>query len=167
MNNRMIFGITLMVFLPMIKGCKGLESVEQKQNLSSISSEETYPQQISIEEADKGMTKIEIEQKIFSIEWLNNPSSRALQERFPLTLTMDELNSNEKYSYLSNPLPVNPEIITQIEKGDIMLFGSECLVLFYDSFSTNYSYTPLGKIRERELLNEVLDHSSIEVRFTK
>ncbi|OEG08492.1 hypothetical protein BCR25_13720 [Enterococcus termitis] len=113
------------------------------------------------------MTKIEIEQKIFSIEWLNNPSSRALQERFPLTLTMDELNSNEKYSYLSNPLPVNPEIITQIEKGDIMLFGSECLVLFYDSFSTNYSYTPLGKIRERELLNEVLDHSSIEVRFTK
>lgn len=42
---------------------------------------------------------------------------------------MSELNGNEKYNYLSHSLPSNEEQIGITESGDIMLYGSSCIVL--------------------------------------
>lgn len=59
---------------------------------------------------------------------------------------MSELNGNEKYYYFEETLPSNATQIGTIQTGDIMLYGSDCLVLFYDTFSTSYRYTRIGKI---------------------
>ena len=59
---------------------------------------------------------------------------------------MNELNGNEIYYYLDQDLPTNSYQSHNIETGDIMLFCSSCLVIFYESFQTNNSYSRIGKI---------------------
>ena len=59
---------------------------------------------------------------------------------------MNDLNDNEKYVYLDESLPTNTFSPKHIESGDVMLYGDNCLVIFYKSFSTNYDYTKIGQI---------------------
>ena len=79
----------------------------------------------------------------------------------PKEYNMNELNGNEKYTYLDNPLPTDSYNPNQINKGDVMLFGDNCLVIFYKTFNTNYSYTKIGHI---DNLPD-LDESNIKVIF--
>ena len=46
-----------------------------------------------------------------------------------------------------------------------MLYGSNCLVLFYQNFSTSYSYTPLGRIKNPSLLAQALGSREAVVHF--
>lgn len=46
-----------------------------------------------------------------------------------------------------------------------MLYGSECVVLFYESFSTSYTYTPIGHVQNPAGLAEALGGSSVTVSF--
>lgn len=106
--------------------------------------------------------------KEFEAELYDNEASTALLEILPLTIEMRELNGNEKYYYLSNDLKTDPSVPDDgIHCGDIMLFGSDCLVIFYEDFTTNYSYTPIGRIINSEGLKEALGASSIVVAFLK
>ena len=56
----------------------------------------------------------------------------------PLAFTMTELNQNEKYHVLPNELTAEKQKISRIQAGDIMLYRSDSLTLFYDSFDTAY-----------------------------
>ena len=108
---------------------------------------------------------ITVGNKQFTVTLENNPSSDALLKMLPLTLNMSELNGNEKYYYLDSDLPTNSSRPSGIRTGDLMLYGSSCLVLFYESFSTSYSYTPLGHIEDAAGLAEALGSGSITVTF--
>ena len=123
----------------------------------------------TVAEEDKNMLKIEIivGNKSFSATLYDNAAAKALLEMFPMTLNMSELNGNEKYFYLDNNLPTNSSRPSGIEAGDIMLYGNNCLVLFYESFSTSYSYTPLGRIDDPKGLAEALGSGSVQVTFRK
>lgn len=76
----------------------------------------------------------------------NNSTVSALIKMLPLEFSMSDLNGNEKYTYLDELLPVNTYNPGRVEAGDVMLFGDDCLVIFYESFDTNYSYTKIGHI---------------------
>lgn len=93
----------------------------------------------------------------------DNESSRALVSRFPMTISMGELNGNEKYYYLPQALPTNTEAIGNIHSGDLMLFGSDCLVLFYEDFRTSYRYTKLGYLENPSGLAAALGRGSVNV----
>ena len=80
---------------------------------------------------------------------------------------MNELNGNEKYYYFNSDLPSNPSKIDRINSGDLMLYGSDCLVLFYDSFNTTYSYTRIGAIDNPDALREIVGSGNINVNITK
>lgn len=95
----------------------------------------------------------------------DNATARALAERLPLTLIMNELNGNEKYHDLPESLPTDPERPGAIQTGDLMLYGSDCLVLFYESFSSSYSYTRLGRITDPAGLAEAVGSGNVEVTF--
>ena len=91
----------------------------------------------------------------------DNSTVSALLKELPLEVSMSDLNSNEKYAYLDNSLPTNTYSPKHIEAGDIMLFGDNCLVIFYKSFNTSYSYSKIGHINN---LPE-LDDGSITVNL--
>lgn len=99
----------------------------------------------------------------FPAELYDNDSARELASRLPLELEMQELNGNEKYCYLDDSLPAHASRPGKIHAGDLMLFGSDCLVLFYESFSTSYSYTPLGAVENVRGLADALGSGSVQV----
>ena len=103
----------------------------------------------------------------FSATLENNETTKELLQRLPLEIEMKELNGNEKYYYFDEHLPRNASLVNKINVGDIMLFGDNCLVIFYQSFVTSYSYTKLGKIDNPDSLAEVLGSGNIKVKIMK
>ncbi len=122
--------------------------------------------------SESTMQKTEIKQmqlsvhdNIFQITLEENAAAQALTNMLPLTLEMSELNGNEKYHYLSASLPSAPEKVGTISAGDIMLYGDSCIVIFYQNFSTPYSYTKIGHIDDITGLSDALGSGSITVTF--
>lgn len=109
--------------------------------------------------------QIKVGERMFTITLYDNPSTQALMELLPLNLDMSEMNGNEKYFFLSDTLPTDSEDIGTIREGDFMLYGDNCLVLFYKNFSTSYSYTPLGHIDNPDGLAEALGSGDVQVTF--
>ena len=124
---------------------------------------------LDIEKGDKNMSEISNKITIningvdFTVTLEDNETTRELVNRLPLNIEMNELNGNEKYYYFDESFPSNSSRIEIIEKGDIMLYGSDCLVLFYESFNTSYSYTRIGKLDNPSLLDDVIGKDSIRV----
>lgn len=92
-------------------------------------------------------------------------TAEAFKAMLPLTVNMDELNGNEKYYYFSGNLPTNSQRVGSIQNGDLMLFGSNCLVLFYESFSTSYSYSRIAALNNPDGLAQALGRRGVEVTF--
>lgn len=93
----------------------------------------------------------------------SNNTAQEFMNMLPQEFNMNELNGNEKYCYLNNNLTSNAYNPGRIEAGDIMLFGNNCIVVFYKSFNTSYSYTKIGHI---ENLPD-LGRDNLIVRFEK
>jgi hypothetical protein len=109
---------------------------------------------------------LQIGSKTFTANLFDNESAQTLIAKMPMTITMSELNRNEKYYQMPDTLPTNPEDVRTIKTGDLMLYGSDTLVLFYKSFTTSYSYTKLGYIEEVSGLEQALGSGSVEVTFS-
>ncbi|MCM1499268.1 MAG: cyclophilin-like fold protein [Clostridium sp.] len=103
--------------------------------------------------------------KTFYAKFYDNQTTRALVKKMPMTLPMKELNGNEKYYYFSESFPTDAQKVSQIHAGDLKLYGSSCLVLFYESFSTSYSYTDLGYVENPEGLAEALGTGNVSVEI--
>ncbi len=110
---------------------------------------------------------IEIGKKTFKATLYNNKTSRALLKKIPLSCKMSELNGNEKYKYLSYELPTNKKKVKRIKAGDIMLYGSDCLVVFYKSHKTSYKYTKVGHINNTRGLKKALGKGKVKMKFTR
>nr|WP_309101826.1 cyclophilin-like fold protein [Fredinandcohnia onubensis] len=108
---------------------------------------------------------ITVGDKKFTITLYDNPTTRALVKELPMTIKMDDLNGNEKLYYFSHSLPTNSERVGSIKAGDLNLYGSDCFVLFYESFSTPYSYTRLGYTEDATGLANALGRGSVTVTF--
>ena len=108
---------------------------------------------------------IKVGDKNFKATLESNNTTKSLLEKLPLTINMSELHENEKYYYFNESLPTNSERIGNINTGDLMLYGSDCLVLFYKSFSTSYSYTRLGHIDNSQGLADAVGNGNITVTF--
>ena len=92
-------------------------------------------------------------------------AARAFARRLPLTLAMDDLNGNEKYHYLDHALPGEAQAVGEIRAGDLMLYGDDCVVLFYESFHTPYTYTRLGRLTDHTGLADAFGSGAVEVTF--
>lgn len=97
----------------------------------------------------------------------DNDTSREFIKRLPLEIEMNELNGNEKFYYFNDSLPSNSSQIGEIKSGDIMLYGNDCLVIFYETFRTTYNYTRIGKIDDLSDLKEKVGAGSVRIIFSK
>lgn len=96
----------------------------------------------------------------------DNESAKTFVDNLPLTINMKDLNDNEKYYDLpfnmKKDSSYNPE---KIKAGDIMLYSSNCLVLFYKTFQTSYSYIPIGRVNNIDKYLEALGKKDVNVTF--
>lgn len=109
--------------------------------------------------------QIKVGNKTFTATLVDNATSKAFVAQLPLTISMVELNNNEKYADLPKALPTNAFVPPSIQVGDLMLYGSRTLVLFYKGFSTSYSYTKIGKIDDITGLQAALGTGEVMVSF--
>ncbi|WP_337049066.1 cyclophilin-like fold protein [Serratia fonticola] len=109
--------------------------------------------------------KMNIDDQQFEVKLNDNPAAKAFVNTLPLQLGMEELNGNEIFADLPYKLPSSPVWPGTIQAGDLMLYGTQTLVLFYTSFESSYRYTPIGKVIHPENLPTVVDKKTIGVRF--
>ena len=135
---KILLGILLIISLLIISGCKS----DKKENKTM---------------------KVVIDNKEYRVILEDNETVDELLHLLPKSYVMKDLNNNEKYTYMEESLKINPVNPKKINKGDIMLFGDNCLVIFYKSFITTYSYTKIGHIDNLEDLGE----GNINVKLIK
>lgn len=109
--------------------------------------------------------RVGAEETAFALTLADTEAARAFAARLPLTLEMTELNGNEKYARLDEPLPTASAVPDRIRTGDLMLWGDDTVVLFYDTFATSYSYTRLGAVEEADTLARALGRGGVRVTF--
>jgi hypothetical protein len=80
---------------------------------------------------------------------------------------MDDLNSNEKHAELPKSLSTDPYQPVTINNGDLMLWGSRTMVVFYKKVNTSYSYTRIGHIDDTSGLSQQLGQGEVTLIFTK
>ena len=109
--------------------------------------------------------KIKVGSASFVTTTYDNATTKAFIALLPMTINMSELNGNEKYHFLPADLPSAPERSSTIKTGDLMLYGTTGIVLFYETFTTSYSYTPIGNIENPTDLKAALGPNNPTVTF--
>ena len=87
-------------------------------------------QRIDYEKKEEEKMHLVLQNESYEIVLENNETVSKLLTLLPISLEMQELNENEKYVYLDTVFPNHPEKIQTIQKGDLMLYQENCLVLF-------------------------------------
>ena len=144
--------IYLLLITILLTGCT---RVEEKNNINK--------ENTSKESDIVSSLNIVINNDNYVLNLESNETVTKLLELLPLEVEMSELNGNEKYIYLDESLPTNSSNPKHINSGDVMLFGDNCLVIFYKSFDTSYSYTKIGHIDNLKDLGS----NNITVKITK
>ena len=137
------------------------ESTEGKSSTEMNETETETKNDMSTEQK----IKITVGSKTFTATLENNASAKELVERMPFTVNMQELNGNEKYYQFPDSFPSDPRSFDTIKAGDLMLYQSDYLVVFYEDHTTTYDYTRLGVIDNADGLAEALGSGSAQVTF--
>ncbi|WP_159723759.1 cyclophilin-like fold protein [Enterococcus sp. CSURQ0835] len=124
------------------------------------------PKEPSPKEKNFSAVSVKIKGKTYQLHLANNDTTHAFIKRLPLELTLQELNGNEKFQELPFELPTDEQPIQQIRKGDVLLFGSRTLVIFYEDFPTHYKYTRIGKLAPHQV-DSLKSNTSVQVKIAR
>lgn len=110
---------------------------------------------------------IKIGEHRFKATLANTSAAREFAAQLPLTLNMADLHNNEKHAKLEKSISTDTHQPKRINNGDIMLWGSHTLVLFYKNFDTSYEYTRIAHIEDASKLPQILGSNSVIIAFSK
>ena len=98
----------------------------------------------------------------------NNDAAQEFAKAIPFQLDMVELSGNEKYYKGKDKLSTADEYEpVRIKAGDLMLYGDDTIVLFYEDFDTEEKYTRLGWVQNAYELKDALGSGDVSIDFTK
>jgi hypothetical protein len=155
---RVLRGLGLLSGVLMLGGC------EAGQTETSSSSTVAAAATVQPKESRMWMT---VAQRRFAITLADTEAARVFAAMLPLTMDMADLNSNEKHAKLPTALPTDARRPGTIRSGDLLLYGSDTLVVFYDTFRSSYAYTRLGWADDSSELRQALGQGEARVAFTK
>ncbi len=158
MKSKIMKSILVIILLFFVVGCES--KIDNSSDNNSVI--ETTEEENNIDEVNSSM-KVTINNKEYNLILEDSETVRKFIELLPKEFNMSELNGNEKYVYMEDSLPTNSSNPGHINAGDVMLYGDNCLVIFYKSFDTSYSYTRIGHIENLDNL----DGGSIRATFEK
>src|SRR5688500_524579 len=160
---RVLRGLSLLLGLLVVgSGCEAGQ--DPPSGSPAATAVDASPASMRQEESRMWMT---IGERRFAVTLTDNAAARAFAAQLPLTLDMSELNGNEKHADLPKPLPANASRPGTIRNGDLMLYGTETLVVFYMTFQSSYSYTRLGRVDYPSDLPQALGPRGVRVLFSK
>lgn len=157
----------LLVLALSLTGCQSkIENIEESSNEvevtvnedTSVEPEKEVPN-IEKEETAR-MIQMQVNNEVFNVELENNETVEALIQLLPMDIRLQDMNGNEFYNYLPDQLPNNSTSVKEVQAGDMMLYGDDCLVIFYKSFQTSYSYTRLGHMENITDFKDALDNGN-------
>lgn len=169
---RVLSALILVVFI--LSGCAAQSQSERSTEAFTESTEVKSSTEMNETETEtetkndmstEQKIKITVGSKTFTATLENNASAKELVERMPFTVNMQELNGNEKYYQFPDSFPSDPRSFDTIKAGDLMLYQSDYLVVFYEDHTTTYDYTRLGVIDNADGLAEALGSGSAQVTF--
>lgn len=108
---------------------------------------------------------LSINNQVFDLQLENNQTAQSFANLLPLDLTMNDHLNNEKFATLPNALPANDKTAGQIHAGDVMLYQGDTIVIFYESFHSNYRYTKIGQISNADALKQTLGRGDVQVKW--
>lgn len=164
--------ILLIFALGLLSACSSNdlgEQVSQSTQNASISTIQStsnlHQNEQTKTEGEQKLISVTINQQQFSIQLENNTASQAFRKKLPLEITMADVNRNEKFFLFDQAFPTDEVRPGQIQAGDLMLYGDNGLVLFYENFSSSYSYTRLGHMENASGLKEALGSGNVTIIF--
>ena len=137
-----------------------------QENTGTANDSEITAEKAAVNLPSMNNIKITVNGQEFSAKLYDNQTTQNFVPKLPLTIDMSELNGNEKFYYLEEPLPVAAEQIGEIRAGELMLYGDDCLVLFYENFSSVYRYTRIGAIEDADGLAEAVGNGVVKISFS-
>ena len=161
---RLTFLLLSMLMLLAVTACGEKKTAPETQGIENFrdgSAEET-----SDERADTEM-KMYINDTEIPVMWESNSSVSALRndlEAGNIVVSMSMYSNNEQVGSLGKTYPSN-DVQTTTNNGDIVLYSSNQIVVFYGSNS--WAYTRLGKmdLSENEVVN-LLSNGDVSIRLT-
>lgn len=109
--------------------------------------------------------KVTIGNSRFTATLYENETVDAFVNLLPMTVNMTEMGGYEKFHNLPGSLPGLASNPGTTNEGDLMIWSSDCLVLFYSTRSTSYSYIQLGRIDNTSGLREAVGSGNVQVTF--
>lgn len=99
--------------------------------------------------------------KEIPVKWESNDSVATLKKLLPLTISMSKFGGFEQVGSLGHKI-VSSDRQTKTKPGDIVLYSSRQLVMFYGTNS--WAYTRLGHIDlSKEEIRDLLDRNNVTV----
>lgn len=151
----------LALFLLLSSGCAASEAVHGE------TGEEETEEQTSETEENKEM-RMKIGSTQVQVAWEENEAVDALREivkEAPLTVSMTMYGGFEQVGPLGVTLPSN-DVDTETEAGDIVLYNSNMMVVFYGTNS--WPYTRLGHVSDKsaEEMSELLGNGDVKITLS-
>ena len=151
--------LVLVLGVSMLGGCKASEQETSNAVIRDVPS--------APDKQERTRMWMTIGEHRYSVTLADTDAAKAFAARLPLTLDMAELNGNEKHADVSQALPTDASRPGTIHNGDLMLYGSNTLVVFYKTFHSPYAYTRLGRVDNPDDLSRVLGRGSSRVVFSE
>jgi hypothetical protein len=158
---RLLRGLSVLMGLLVLGACEARQ--DSTSGSPAAAAAKAAPVAVKPEELRMWMT---VGERRFAITLTDNAAARAFAAQLPMTLDMSELNGNEKHAELPKALPANASRPGTIGSGDLMLYGTATLVVFYSTFNSSYSYTRLARVDDSAGLAQALGPRAVRVVFS-
>ena len=164
--------LTALLLLFALSACSHGDTENPAEENSVKAEEKTDADSAGVEEDVEGEAEIAMRMMIndteVSVSWENNESVKALEKMAkngPVTIKMNAYGGFEQVGSIGETLPSNDTNI-RTKAGDIMLYTSDHLVIFYGSNS--WAYTRLGQITDKTAseLKTLLSGKGVTVMVT-